>query len=48
MAGRVLFMSGDVINDAFQKFLGRHEKTCLAKPFSIEDFQNAVEKLLAS
>jgi len=47
-ADRVIFMSGDVINDTFQEFLRRHEKTCLPKPFAIEDFQNAVAAMLAS
>ncbi len=42
---RVLFMTGDVISDTFQDFLRRHEKTCLAKPFSIEDFRSAVRKI---
>jgi len=48
MAERVIFMSGDIINDTFQEFLRRHEKTCLPKPFPIEDFQNAVAAMLAS
>jgi two-component system NtrC family sensor kinase len=45
-AERVLFMSGDVVNDDFQAFLRRHGRQCLAKPFAIEDFQNAVAKML--
>jgi len=45
-AERVLFMSGDVVNDDFQAFLRRHARQCLAKPFSIEDFQTAVAKML--
>ncbi len=46
MAERVLFMSGEVIDQSFQEFLRRGEKTCLAKPFPVEDFRNAVEKVL--
>jgi DNA-binding NarL/FixJ family response regulator len=48
MAERVLFMSGEVIDESFREFLRRAEKTCLAKPFAIEDFRNAVEKILSS
>lgn len=47
LAERVLFMSGDVIDQSFQEFLGRCEKTCLAKPFSIEEFRDAVEKIMS-
>ena len=46
MADRVLFMSGDIINDTFQDFLRRHGKTCLPKPFPIDEFQNSVEAML--
>jgi two-component system NtrC family sensor kinase len=45
-AARVCFMTGDVVNDAFQEFLRRHGRPCLPKPFSIKDFQNAVADLL--
>jgi two-component system NtrC family sensor kinase len=47
LADRVLFMSGDVIDPSFHEFLRRREKTCLAKPFPIEDFRDAVEKVLS-
>ncbi len=46
-ARRVLFMSGDVINDVFDDFLNRHGKTCLSKPFQIDEFRAAVAKVLA-
>ena len=45
MARRVIFMTGDVINEAFEEFLGRHGKMCLSKPFLIDDFQAAVAKI---
>jgi signal transduction histidine kinase/ActR/RegA family two-component response regulator len=48
VADRVLFMSGDVINETFQSFLLRHKKVCLSKPFPIEEFQDAVTRRLAS
>lgn len=46
-ARRVLFMSGDLINDAFTDFLNRHGKTCLPKPFQIDEFRAVVAKVLA-
>jgi two-component system, NtrC family, sensor kinase len=47
LAERVLFMSGEVIDQSFQEFLRRHEKTCIAKPFPVEEFRDAVEKILS-
>jgi signal transduction histidine kinase len=47
-ARRVLFMSGDVINDAFTDFLRRHGKTCLPKPFQIDEFRAAVAAVLGN
>jgi signal transduction histidine kinase/CheY-like chemotaxis protein len=43
---RVLFMSGEFIEPSFQEFLVRHERTCLPKPFPIEEFRDAVEKIM--
>ena len=45
-AKRVLFMSGDVINDAFTDFLRRHGRTCLPKPFAIDEFRSVVAGVL--
>jgi signal transduction histidine kinase/ActR/RegA family two-component response regulator len=44
-AERMLFMTGDVINETFQKFLSRCARTCLSKPFAIEAFRAAVAKM---
>jgi len=44
-ARRVIFMTGDVINDTFEEFLNRHGKMCLTKPFAIAEFQAAVAKI---
>jgi signal transduction histidine kinase/ActR/RegA family two-component response regulator len=41
-AERILFMTGDVMNDSLQEFLARRGKQCLAKPFPIEQFRAAV------
>jgi CheY-like chemotaxis protein len=42
-ARRMLFMTGDVINESFQEFLRRNGRPCLSKPFAIEEFRAAVE-----
>jgi len=46
-AQRMLFMTGDVISEAFQDFLRKHARTCLPKPFAIEEFRAAVAGVLA-
>ncbi|MDO8543280.1 MAG: ATP-binding protein [Opitutaceae bacterium] len=45
LAKRVLFMTGDVVNDSFQDFLRQNELTCLSKPFATGEFRAAVEKV---
>jgi signal transduction histidine kinase/ActR/RegA family two-component response regulator len=42
LAARMLFMTGDVINEGFQEFLRKHERPCLSKPFAIDEFRAAV------
>jgi CheY-like chemotaxis protein len=44
-AGRVLFMTGDVVSDTFQDFLRQHQLTCLSKPFATVEFRAAVAKM---
>lgn len=44
-ARRVLFMTGDVVNDTFQDFLRDHELACLSKPFATREFRAAVAKV---
>ena len=41
-AGRMIFMTGDVMNEAFQEFLKRNGRSYLAKPFAIGDLRQAV------
>lgn len=43
---RVLFMTGDVMNESFQAFIRRHQRECLPKPFSIDDFRRAVARAI--
>ncbi len=44
-AQHMMFMTGDVINDSFQDFLRRNGKTCLPKPFSIDEFRVAIGRM---
>jgi two-component system, NtrC family, sensor kinase len=45
-AGRMIFMTGDVLSEKTEKFLGEHNKTCLTKPFSLVEFQRAIGETL--
>ncbi len=45
-AGRMIFMTGDVINERFEEFLRRHGRTCLNKPFDIGHFRAAVASVV--
>ena len=45
-AKRTLFMTGDVVSDTFQTFLGEHQLTCLSKPFAISEFRSAVARMI--
>ncbi|HTO02109.1 MAG TPA: ATP-binding protein, partial [Opitutus sp.] len=47
-AGRMIFMTGDVMNEAFQEFLKRNGRSYLAKPFAIGDLRMAVASVLVA
>ncbi len=47
-ASRVLFMTGDVVNDTFQNFLRENRLVCLSKPFAIGEFRAAVARMAAT
>ncbi|HOW89273.1 MAG TPA: ATP-binding protein, partial [Elusimicrobiales bacterium] len=42
-----LFITGDVLNPSLVDWVERNNLTCLAKPFSLDDFSRAVRSLLA-
>ena len=46
MSERLIFMTGDVINDRVQEFLKQEKKFCLTKPFSLTEFEDAVQQAL--
>jgi two-component system NtrC family sensor kinase len=45
-AARMIFMTGDVMNDVFQEFLKRNGRSYLAKPFAIGDLRAAVANMV--
>jgi signal transduction histidine kinase len=47
-ARRLLFMTGDVMSETFERFLERNAKTYLSKPFALRDFRAAVAALLGA
>ena len=47
LSERMIFITGDVINDKTQKFLRDSKKVCLSKPFSLIEFRTAIGKALA-
>ena len=48
LSERLIFITGDVINDKAQSFLRDCKKVCLTKPFSLDEFRVAVSKALAA
>jgi signal transduction histidine kinase len=47
-ASRVIFMTGDVVNDSFQQFLKENDKSCLSKPFSVHEFRSTIGGFIAA
>jgi signal transduction histidine kinase/BarA-like signal transduction histidine kinase len=46
LSERVIFITGDVINDKAEKFLRESRRVCLSKPFSLVEFRAAIGKAL--
>jgi two-component system NtrC family sensor kinase len=46
LSSRIIFITGDVINERTQKFLEQQNKICLAKPFTIAEFRAAIKQVL--
>ena len=47
LCDRFLFITGDVISDKLENFLKERRKTCLSKPFSLDEFRAAVQDALS-
>lgn len=46
MCERMIFMTGDVINDRVQSFLKEQKRHCLTKPFSVAELEQAIQLAL--
>jgi two-component system NtrC family sensor kinase len=45
---RVIFVTGDVINDLMQKFLEQEKRPCLAKPFALAELRRVIKAVVAT
>ena len=48
LSERVIFVTGDVVNEKVRQFLEKNKKVCLPKPFSLAEFNEAIRKVMAS
>jgi signal transduction histidine kinase/ActR/RegA family two-component response regulator len=48
LSDRMIFITGDVINEKAQEFLRERKKVCLSKPFSLVEFRAAIGKALTA
>ncbi len=46
LSDRMIFITGDVINEQTRKFLDQQRKVCLSKPFSLQEFRQAIDQAL--
>ena len=47
LSERMIFITGDVINDRVQDFLKARNKVCLSKPFSLGEFRAVITQAFA-
>jgi signal transduction histidine kinase len=45
---RVVFITGDVINEPMREFLEKEDRICLAKPFTLGEVRRAIRTVLAA
>jgi len=48
LSDRIIFITGDIINERTRKFLEQQNKICLPKPFTIAEFRLAIKKILSA
>jgi two-component system NtrC family sensor kinase len=46
MTHRLIFITGDVVNENTQEFLRDRDKVCLSKPFTLVEFRSAIGRVL--
>jgi len=48
LSERMIFITGDVVNERVREFLREQKKVCLSKPFSLVEFRAALGQALAA
>jgi two-component system NtrC family sensor kinase len=48
LSERMIFITGDLINEKTRKFLEQQNKICLSKPFTLADFRTAIKQVLSA
>jgi two-component system, NtrC family, sensor kinase len=46
MSRRLIFITGDVVNEKTQQFLSTQHKVCLSKPFTLGEFRTAINRVM--
>ncbi len=47
LSERMIFLTGDIINEKTRRFLQDYNKVCLTKPFSLNEFRSAISEAMA-
>jgi hypothetical protein len=48
MTRRVVFITGDLINEKTRLFLEEEQRPCIPKPFTLDEFRSVINKTLAA
>jgi two-component system NtrC family sensor kinase len=48
LCNRIVFITGDVINEQMRKFLEDEKRSCLTKPFELAELRSAIKTILAT
>ena len=46
MSDRLIFITGDMVNEKTQEFLRSRNKVCLSKPFTLVEFRSAINRVM--
>jgi two-component system NtrC family sensor kinase len=48
MSRRLIFITGDTVNEKTQEFLSSRHKVCLSKPFTLGEFRSAINRVMTA
>jgi hypothetical protein len=48
MSQRLIFITGDIVNEKTQEFLQERNKVCLSKPFTLVEFRTAINRVMTA